>query len=211
MRKNKVKKLVGQDEDSSISEGKRKKWNKRNHRLNDAQPASEQPLWKPIKNPSQKKTKQTKTFFLCLRFCCWAWYYMAWNIPSVSLGQLSRLCPLRASCLLWAAMKKVNSIPDRPSTLFNISSQWMWRQCQKARRIQGQNFLIGPSRLEKLHPLPCYFMMYLICSISEFHNSAFLSQFSNNIQNRSQYFFDDKQQVLHNEPWIQHTTFSGAN
>lgn len=54
--------------------------------------------------------------------------------------------------------------------------------------------------------------MYLICSISVFHNSAFLSQFLNSIQYRSlQDFFGDKQQVLHHLLWIQHTTSSGEN
>ena len=31
-------------------------------------------------------------------FICWAWCHMVWNIPLVSWGQLSRLCPLPASC-----------------------------------------------------------------------------------------------------------------
>lgn len=35
---------------------------------------------------------------------------------------------------------------------------------KKAWRIQGQNFHTAPSCLEKANPLPCCFMMYLICS-----------------------------------------------
>lgn len=69
---------------------------------------------------------------------------------------------------LWAAVKNINSIPDRPRTLYNLSSQQMQWQCQKAWRIQGQNFHTAPSCLEKANPLPCYFMLYLICSTSGF-------------------------------------------
>ena len=32
------------------------------------------------------------------RFCCWTWCYMVWNIPFVSMDQLSCLFPLPASC-----------------------------------------------------------------------------------------------------------------
>lgn len=101
-----------------------------------------------------------------------------------------------------AATKKVSSIPARPSALFNLSSQQMWWPCQKSKdRIQGQDFLTGPSCLAKWNPLPCYLMMHFICSCSEFCNSAFSSSFLNSIQNRSpQYFFGDKRQVLLDGP-----------
>lgn len=39
---------------------------------------------------------------------------------------------------------------------------------KKAWRTQEQNFHTAPSCLEKANPLPCYFMMYLICSTSGF-------------------------------------------
>lgn len=29
---------------------------------------------------------------------CWAWHDMMWNVPLVTWGQLSRLCPFPASC-----------------------------------------------------------------------------------------------------------------
>lgn len=37
-----------------------------------------------------------------LSFYCWAYCYMAWNIPLFRLVQLSQLCPLPTSCSLLA-------------------------------------------------------------------------------------------------------------
>ena len=36
--------------------------------------------------------------FLSLSFYCWAQWHVVWNIPLVSLGQRSWLCPLSTSC-----------------------------------------------------------------------------------------------------------------
>ena len=85
------KKLM--DWDSLVSERKKKKRWTRNqrHSLSTsqqqtvAQPVSEQ--WLLWKHPH-------------LQFSCRVWCHMVWNIPLVSWGQLSQLCPLPASCPL---------------------------------------------------------------------------------------------------------------
>jgi len=42
--------------------------------------------------------KRPLFLLLSLRFYCWAWCHMVWNIPLVSLGGLSWLCILPNSC-----------------------------------------------------------------------------------------------------------------
>lgn len=87
----KARELTSQDKDSLIREGKRRTKQvmqgqslATSHKQNDDQPVSEQMAAFP-QNPSSQ-------------FYCWAWCYMVWNNPSVSLSQLSSLCPLPTYC-----------------------------------------------------------------------------------------------------------------
>lgn len=79
-----------------------------------AQPVSEQ--WPP---------RKPKHLFFLLHLCsyCWIWCCMVWTIPVTTLGQLSRLSPLPASCLSPAYWLGVQSEKQRRSWCCVSSAQ----------------------------------------------------------------------------------------
>lgn len=52
----------------------------------------------PTSRPMRSHSVSNSYFRKYLWCYCWAWRYMVWNIPWVSLGQLSWQCPLPAPC-----------------------------------------------------------------------------------------------------------------
>ena len=99
----------------------------------------------------------------------WAWRHMVWNSPLASLGQLSWLCPLPASCAsgrAWNAKKSLASI--------NITQQQLKHQCviNIILMLNPKHSTI-PATKKKINSIPaktstpycmCSKIMYCLCT-----------------------------------------------
>ena len=105
----KVRKLMGWDKDSLVGKAKAMHASKAkpeirsllaisrqlfSHRQESRAPACLMVTWED-KCHHSKRPCVLSSF---LSFTCWTWHHMVWNIPLVSWGQLSQLCPLPALC-----------------------------------------------------------------------------------------------------------------
>lgn len=119
--KAKVRKLLGEGKDSLLSKAKTVWASKGKQGVNSLLPISEQMFshfqesWNSsfVMVTCEDKncnSKHPQFLLLSLRFYYWVWCNLAWNMPLVIWGQLSRLCSPLASCIFPAACCKTGTI-----------------------------------------------------------------------------------------------------
>lgn len=89
--------------------------------------------------------------FLLLSSCfyCWAWHHLVWNIPLVSLGQLSWLCPLSSSYALPASLLRSRNDCLSIST----AHQYLRYQCVIS-TVSVPNSNIIQAAMKKMNSIP---------------------------------------------------------